>query len=104
MVKQNQRFKSIALLCVAASLAATLVVCLSSVADNDAKAGAKGPIAPTDTIAGQRAAAGRQILNAATQVFQPSLEMKENVDFLLTPALLVQEAMSRDVMITYPSE
>jgi hypothetical protein len=27
-----------------------------------------------------------QILTSATQVFQSSLEMKENVDFLLTPA------------------
>ena len=44
------------------------------------------------------------ILRAATQGFQPSLEMKENVDFLLTPALLVQQAMSDDVTVTYPSE
>jgi hypothetical protein len=36
--------------------------------------------------------------------FQPSLEMKENADFLLTPALLVQEALSDDVVITYPTE
>jgi hypothetical protein len=36
--------------------------------------------------------------------FQPSLEMKENTDFFLTPALLVQEAISEDVIITYPTE
>jgi hypothetical protein len=36
--------------------------------------------------------------------FQPSLEMKENVDFLLTPALLVQEAICEDTVITYPTE
>ncbi len=36
--------------------------------------------------------------------FQPSLEMKENLDFLLTPALLVQEALSGDIVITYPTE
>lgn len=36
--------------------------------------------------------------------FQPSLEMKENTDFFLTPALLVQEAVSEDVIITYPTE
>jgi hypothetical protein len=36
--------------------------------------------------------------------FNTSLEMKENADFLLTPALLVQEAVSEDVVITYPSE
>jgi hypothetical protein len=34
----------------------------------------------------------------------PSLEMKENVDFFLTPALLVQECISEDVIITYPGE
>jgi hypothetical protein len=33
-----------------------------------------------------------------------SLEMKENVDFLLTPAILVQECISEDVIITYPDE
>jgi hypothetical protein len=32
------------------------------------------------------------------------LEMKEHVDFLLTPALLVQEAISEDIIITYPTE
>lgn len=41
---------------------------------------------------------------AVTAGFEPSLEMKENVDFLLTPALLVQEALSEDVIVTYPSE
>lgn len=46
----------------------------------------------------------RQIRYAAMQVFEPSLEMKENVDFLLTPALLVQQVISEDVVITYPSE
>ena len=46
----------------------------------------------------------RDILSAATRAFEPSLEMKENVDFLLTPALLVQEVMSTDIVITYPSE
>ncbi len=36
--------------------------------------------------------------------FKPSIMMKENVDFLLTPALLVQEVLSDDVVITYPTE
>jgi hypothetical protein len=36
--------------------------------------------------------------------FESSLEMRENADFLLAPALLVQNAISRDVVITYPSE
>jgi len=36
--------------------------------------------------------------------FQASLEMKENADFLLTPALLVQESIREDIVITYPAE
>lgn len=36
--------------------------------------------------------------------FQPSLEMKENADFLVTPAILVQEAISDDIIMTYPTE
>ncbi len=35
---------------------------------------------------------------------QSSLEMKENVDFLLSPAILVQEALSSDIIQTYPAE
>jgi hypothetical protein len=34
----------------------------------------------------------------------PSFEMRENVDFLLTPAILVQESISDDVILTYPEE
>ena len=36
--------------------------------------------------------------------FDPSLNQRENVDFLLTPALLIQEAISKDVLLTYPGE
>ncbi len=50
------------------------------------------------------AAAFRSASKTATGGFAPSLEMKENTDFLLTPALLVQEAMSQDVIASYPSE
>ena len=46
----------------------------------------------------------RQITTAATQAITPSLEKKENVDFMLTPALLMQEVMSDEVVITYPTE
>ena len=51
-----------------------------------------------------RDASMRLAARSATTGFKPSLEMKENVDFLLTPALLMQEALSEDVIITYPSE
>jgi hypothetical protein len=33
-----------------------------------------------------------------------SLATRENVDFLLTPALLVQEAVSDGIVLTYPEE
>src|SRR5437667_2681366 len=36
--------------------------------------------------------------------FASSLVSKEFVDFLLTPALVVQEVISEDAIITYPSE
>jgi len=39
-----------------------------------------------------------------TYPFEPSLEMRENVDFILTPALLVQENLSREIIVTYPGE
>jgi hypothetical protein len=53
----------------------------------------------------QREVDDRRLLSTHLSVaFDASLEMKENVDFLLTPALLVQEAISEDIVITYPSE
>lgn len=36
--------------------------------------------------------------------FQPSFEMRENVDFLMTPALVMQESLSSQSVITYPNE
>jgi len=36
--------------------------------------------------------------------FERSLEAKGNTDFLLTPALLVREAISSGAFVTYPSE
>jgi hypothetical protein len=62
------------------------------------------PNAAARVIAQKRAAQERQIITAATQVFVESLQNKEKVDFVLTPALLMQEAMSQDVVITYPTE
>lgn len=51
-----------------------------------------------------RDASLRVASKTATAGAMPSLEMKENVDFLLTPALIVQEVLSEDVIKTYPSE
>jgi hypothetical protein len=36
--------------------------------------------------------------------FPPSLSAREAEDFLLTPAILVQESLSDKVVVTYPSE
>ncbi len=53
----------------------------------------------------QKAAMARQLaFQHSMDNFEPSLEMKEHADFLLTPALLVQEAISEDVIMTYPTE
>lgn len=44
---------------------------------------------------------------AAGQVrwnFEASMEMMESVDFLLTPALLIQESITPGVVPTYPSQ
>jgi len=46
----------------------------------------------------------KNMTKSASGNFRLSLEMKENVDFVLTPALLVQELISEEVVITYPSE
>ena len=60
--------------------------------------------ATTPAKSGQGLDSLKKSLRGTTGNFQSSLEMKENVDFLLTPALLVQEIISEDVVITYPSE
>ncbi len=85
-------------------VAVSLVLCLwKGPADSTA---AVDKTTRTQTNAkGQRQATFKKILSRAPLGnFQTSLEMKENVDFLLTPALLVQEVMSDDIVITYPSE
>jgi hypothetical protein len=62
------------------------------------------PKSGTISEAHKRRIAGQIASNYGLGPFQPSLEMKENADFLLTPALLVQEALSDDIVITYPTE
>ena len=62
------------------------------------------PNAVTDAEQRARDAALRSANKSVTIGFRPSLEMKENVDFLLSPALLMQEALSDEIITTYPSE
>ena len=52
----------------------------------------------------QAEAIKQQLISRIGINFQTSLDMKENVDFLLTPALLAQESICGDIIITYPSE
>lgn len=84
--------------------AALVPVCLSLSSSKSVSALAEDANIPADLKARAEAAALQAAVKTATMGFRPSLEMKENVDFLLTPALLVQEAMSDDLIITYPSE
>ena len=42
--------------------------------------------------------------NQGQDNFTTSLETKEQADFLLTPALLVQEALQKNTIVTYPTE
>jgi hypothetical protein len=58
----------------------------------------------TDAEQRARDIAMRSATRMATTGFKPSLEMKENADFLLSPALLMQEALSEEIITTYPSE
>jgi hypothetical protein len=48
--------------------------------------------------------AGGPLLIVNYRMADLSLAVREQVDFLLTPALLVQEAVSDDVVLTYPEE
>jgi hypothetical protein len=51
----------------------------------------------------EQATAMRQ-LQVDSYMADISLEVREVDDFLLTPALLVQEAVSEGVVLTYPEE
>lgn len=46
----------------------------------------------------------RQILEVDYHRVDQSLGEREEVDFLLTPALLVKEAVSDGIILTYPQE
>lgn len=67
-----------------------------------ASAGARGLIFPgsPEFDAMMRA----QLAPGSDPMADLSLATRENVDFLLTPALLVQEAVSDGVVLTYPEE
>ena len=76
----------------------------------------------TESVSSANAERGRQYRNEMLDMFggfgdydwskktlifedaSPSMNLKENMDFLLTPGLLVQEALSDNVIPTYPTE
>ena len=62
------------------------------------------PNTVTDAEQKTRDVAIRSATKAVTGGFRPSLEMKENADFLISPALLMQEVLSDEIITTYPSE
>jgi hypothetical protein len=71
---------------------------------NRVAAEVKNPKITADQKQKAHEAAVKATNEIATMTVSPSLEMKENVDFLLTPAFLIQEALSDDIIATYPSE
>ena len=107
MIEKDEGSKQKYLLCLVIFLC---IVCLclscstvvSSPANDPNTAGEPNSV----TDAEQRASdiAMRSATRMATTGFRPSLEMKENADFLLTPALLMQESLSYEIVATYPSE
>lgn len=66
----------------------------------------KGSVSETAPTASDRPPedAQKKAASVALPNFGLSLEKREDVDFLLTPALLVQEILSPEAVITYPNE
>jgi len=90
--------------CAVVLLAIVLLAILSQVLASD-RAPAPGRSRNVPVPEAQKQRIAKQIASGyGMGPFQPSLEMKENADFLLTPALLVQEAICDDVVLTYPTE
>ena len=81
-----------------------LMVLLTQVMADNQQLGPLRPSKASIPESEKQRIAGRLASGYGLGSFRPSLEMKENADFLLTPALLVQEAISEDVIITYPTE
>jgi hypothetical protein len=85
----------------------TLLICLSTGAYFLPEAPGSPPDCPGATAIGfgQLPPVPRRKTQVLVgNLVSPSQEMKENVDFLLTPAILVQEAVSSGVVPTYPTE
>jgi hypothetical protein len=68
--------------------------------DPDTRAGFETPPSEQDIQEMARTLATRRM----SENFVPSLKSRESADFLLTPAILMQEAITEGVVLTYPSE
>lgn len=81
-----------------------LLLCLFCVAAQSShKTNVRTPPSFSTEITSYEDHAPPAAISTFANTFRSSLEMKENVDFLLTPAILVQQAAEDDIII-YPSE
>ncbi len=103
MSKNRKTYLSYLLYIIAITISINYLIIPYCKADNN-KININDPNKINSTNQEQQADIERQIISAATLGFTSSLEMKENVDFILTPALLVQEVISNNLINTYPSE
>ena len=99
------------LLVLAVVIAGTFVAHKTGSAAAAEKGGAEA--SSTGTAVSQTGAVGQQAVSAAAMktvndslaaMSLPSLEMRENVDFLLTPVFLARDVMATDSILTYPME
>lgn len=104
MIKKNMKSRKVRWIWHVVLVGMVIAASLSLASDKRAETDAKDPNIPKSLLDRTAPSVRGQILKATMQPFEPSLEMKENVDFLLTPALLVQQAISENIVITYPSE
>jgi len=102
-IKQNLK-KFIELQATVLVIVIVLLLCFSPAPGNSSLSPAGDSKISADSRDRQKDEIRKKMTKSASGNFRISLEMKENVDFVLTPALLVQEVISEDVVITYPSE
>jgi hypothetical protein len=96
------------------AVAVCVLMCLGMGAGGKADQGLEGSYAPgyppglqrLDEAASweEQYIAWEQLFTVFPHMVDPSLEVREQLDFNLTPALLVQEAVSDGVILTYPEE
>jgi len=104
MSKSKQKLMGRCFRWLAILVPALMVVCVSSSWPAGAASTPRREEASNNLKTQMRARAFQSASKTATIGFHASLEAKENADFLLTPAILVQEAVREDVIVTYPSE